>query len=181
MVVKKTIETPSIKPSAENRAKLFQSSDFVSITETFTRAKTSTETRQQSRETTTEEIGRAFTQEEFVHAWKDFTASQLGDNAQAFTAFEVAQLAVLEDGEVQVIFPSETQSHYFNDLKGQMAEHLRNKHDISGVKYIIQIARQDETKASGGFFTDKEKFEWMREKNPALDELRKKFNLEIPY
>lgn len=182
MVVKSTIAAPQIKPSAENRAKIFNSPDFVSIKATYSQAKTATDqAKSAANDAQVEEQGRPFSQEEFVLGWKAFTDTQLKDNAQAQMTFKVAQLAVSEHMQVKVIFPSETQLHYFNDLRGALAEFLRNHHDISGVKYEVQTAMQEEVRMPGSFMSEKDKFEQMREKNPAIEELRKRFNLEIPY
>lgn len=182
VVAKVTVASPQIKPSAENRAKIFSSSDFVSIKETYSQAKTAVDAAKTSAaEVSVEAAGRVFTQEEFVLGWKAFTESQLHDNAQAQMTFKVAQLAVLEGMVVKVVFPSETQLHYFNDLRGALAEFLRNNHEISGVKYEVQTAQQEEVRMPGSFLSEKDKFEQMREKNPAIEELRKRFNLEIPY
>ena len=180
MVVKETVAS-SIKPSAENRAKIFSSPDFISIKQLTSTAKAAVESVTQSiAETQQEERLREFNQQEFEEAWKDFTVKKLATNALAQSAFQVALLKLNEDYSVEVSFPSTTQEYYFNDLKSQLAEFLKNEYRMNGITYKVLVQKSDEVRVSS-VMSEKDKFEAMREKNPALEELRRKFNLEIPF
>lgn len=180
MVVKETVAS-SIKPSAENRAKIFSSPDFISIKQLTSTAKAAVESVTQSiAEAQQEERLREFNQQEFEEAWKDFTVKKLAANALAQSAFQVALLKLNEDYSVEVSFPSTTQEYYFNDLKSQLAEFLKNEYRMNGITYKVLVQKSDEVRVSS-VMSEKDKFEAMREKNPALEELRRKFNLEIPF
>lgn len=180
MVMKETVNA-SIKPSAENRAKIFNSPDFISIKQLTSTAKAAVESVTQTiAESQQEERLRAFNQQEFEEAWKDFTAKKLANNALAQSAFQVALLKLNEDYSVEVSFPSTTQEYYFNDLKSQLAEFLKNEYRMNGITYKVLVQKSDEVRVSS-VMSEKDKFEAMREKNPALEELRKRFGLEIPY
>jgi DNA polymerase-3 subunit gamma/tau len=180
MVMKETVNA-SIKPSAENRAKIFNSPDFISIKQLTSTAKAAVESVTQTiAESQQEERLRTFNQQEFEEAWKDFTSKKLVNNALAQSAFQVALLKLNEDYSVEVSFPSTTQEYYFNDLKSQLAEFLKNEYRMNGITYRVLVQKSDEVRVSS-VMSEKDKFEAMREKNPALEELRKRFGLEIPF
>jgi hypothetical protein len=51
---------------------------------------------------------------------------------------------------------------------------------MNGITYSVLVQKSDEVRVSS-VMSEKDKFEAMREKNPALEELRKRFGLEIPF
>ncbi|MEZ4799292.1 MAG: hypothetical protein R2809_05815 [Flavobacteriales bacterium] len=170
----------TIKPSAENRQKLFQSSDFVSIRKMTQEANEQLhQKKQDEQEAKDEKPLREFTFPELQSAWDSFTETQLGDNMQVKTAFKMANLTMEDRLKLKVAFPSETQKMYFNDYRSNLAEYLKNEHQISGITYELDVLKLEEIKLSTR--SDKEKFDAMREKNPSIEELRKRFNLLIDF
>jgi DNA polymerase-3 subunit gamma/tau len=181
MVVQNAIAQPSIKPSAENRSKLFSSSDFISIKTITSNAAKEARGEGNSEDTAVEDIGptRDFTLSELQEAWMRFADTRLSSNMQVQMAFKVASLEMVDQLKIRVAFPSETQQMYFNDHRNSLAEYLRVEHQISGIVYELDTLKHTEIKLST--MSDKEKFEAMRDRNPALEELRKKFNLQVDF
>lgn len=172
--------TTTIKPSAENRQKLFQSSDFISIHKLTKQAGEELNSKSaEQAEAAEEKPMREFSFTELQNAWDSFTNTQLGENMQVQTAFKMANLTMTDKLKLNVAFPSETQKMYFNDYRTNLADYLKNEHQISGITYELDVLKLEEVKLSSR--SDKDKFEAMREKNPSLEELRKKFNLQIEF
>jgi DNA polymerase-3 subunit gamma/tau len=178
MVVKATVEAPAIKPSAENRAKIFSSPDFISIRGL---AHATSEQKVKEEQSAVADQGpiRDFNIEEFEIVWKEYADTRLNNNMQAQTAFKFAALTKTGDRTIRVAFPSETAIMFFSDVRSTFSEYLRNEAALPGIEFELDTLKHAEIKLSTK--SDKEKFEAMRDKNPALEELRKKFNLQIDF
>lgn len=124
-----------------------------------------------------EEPTRAYTSEEIHAAWNEFIDQRLQANRQVQTAFKVAHLELLDDRRLRIAFPSPTQHIYFNDERGALIDFFRSAHGITGLIYVLDIQRSEEVRLSTK--TDKEKFDAMREKNPAMDLLWRTFQLRV--
>jgi len=181
MVVQNAIAQPSIKPSAENRSKIFSSPDFISIKTITSSAAKEARGEGKSEDTAVEDTAptRDFTLSELQEAWMRFADTRLSSNMQVQMAFKVASLEMVDHLKIRVAFPSETQQMYFNDHRNSLAEYLRVEHQISGIVYELDTLKHTEIRLST--MSDKEKFEAMRDRNPALEELRKKFNLQVDF
>jgi DNA polymerase-3 subunit gamma/tau len=178
MVVKTAVEAPAIKPSAENRAKIFSSPDFISIRGL---AHATAEQKVKEEQSAVADQGpiRDFNIEEFEIVWKEYADTRLNNNMQAQTAFKFAALTKTGDRTIRVAFPSETAIMFFTDVRSTFSEYLRNEAALPGIEFELDTLKHAEIKLSTK--SDKEKFEAMRDKNPALEELRKKFNLQIDF
>ncbi len=122
---------------------------------------------------------RNYQLDEIRLAWKNFADQQLQANFQAKAAFTVAELLLIENDTLQVSFPSATQTMYFNDYRGQLGEYLRNQHDIRGLDFKIEILKQEDIKHD--YKTDKQRYEEMVLKNPALETLRVRLGLQVDF
>lgn len=178
MVVKTAVEAPAIKPSAENRAKIFSSPDFISIRGL---AHATAEQKVKEEQSAVADQGpiRDFNIEEFEIVWKEYADTRLNNNMQAQTAFKFAALTKTGDRTIRVAFPSETAIMFFTDVRSTFSEYLRNEASLPGIEFELDTLKHAEIKLSTK--SDKEKFEAMRDKNPALEELRKRFNLQIDF
>lgn len=177
-----SVANPEIKPSAENRAKLFSSPDIISISKMATQISSQNKVKEEIREAIKEEQAeRNYTIEEIKEAWLKFTEQKLIQNKQVQAVFAIAQLNLKTENELEIIVPSETQQMYFNDYRTDLGDFFRNEFAIKGLKMEVIIDRQGESKSGGIIVTDKDRFEAMRSKNPLIDELRKKFNLQVDF
>ncbi|MFN0032348.1 MAG: DNA polymerase III subunit gamma/tau [Flavobacteriales bacterium] len=122
---------------------------------------------------------RTYSIEEIKKAWKEFVQQKLQHNYLVRGAFDSAELELLPDANLRVAFPSEPQVFYFNDHRSQLGEFLRNAHDIRGLQFKIEILKPEEIKQV--FKTEKQRYEEMALKNPALETLRKRFGLQVDF
>jgi DNA polymerase-3 subunit gamma/tau len=90
----------------------------------------------------------------------------------------VAQVELKLGNVARVAFPSKTQEMYFNDHRTQLVDFLRTL-DIRGLDFQVEILRQEEIKAT--YQTAKQRFDSLVQKNPSLETLRKRFNLQIDF
>ncbi len=171
-----------IKPSAENREKILSSPDLISIKGLTTSVAVEHRTKNEISEALKEEKAeRDYTIDEISIAWSAFTEQKLVLNRQVQAVFALAKLELKESNLLEICVPSETQQMYFNDYRADLGDFLRKEFGIRGLQMEVVIDKSIESKSSGVIITDKDRFEAMREKNPILDELRKKFNLQIDF
>lgn len=126
-----------------------------------------------------EQATRDYTEGEIAEAWRTYAAEYLSHNKQVQSAFQIAQIELKEGNLLIASFPSESTQMYFDENRSAMAEYMRNKHDIRGLEIQTKILKQDEIKAT--YKTNKQRFDELVEKYPALETARKKFNLQVDF
>lgn len=156
---------------------LGMSKDSVSI-KTLTRKSTEATERTEANEAAAKEVAdREYSITEIQNAWNSFVEHRLQNNMQVKMALKVAVLELKQANLLRVAFPSETQQIYFNDCRAELGDFMRNEFGIKGLDFELDLQRQAEVKLSTR--TDKEKFDAMRAKNPAVDLLRQTFQLRV--
>jgi len=133
------------------------------------------ETETLEKETATREYNEA----EIAEAWRTYTAEYLNHNKQIQSAFAVAQIQLLPGNTLLASFPNESSKFYFDENRSGLAEYMRTKHDIRGLEIQTKILKQDEIKST--YKTNKQRFDELAEKYPALETARKKFGLQIDF
>ena len=167
-------------PALGKRNLILQSTESVSIKGVMAR-------RQQQQQQVAEELleiadekpTREYTTEEVRLAWNRFADERMSHNMQAQSAFKVAEVELKLGNTLRVALPSVTQEMYFNENRNQLAEYFRTQFDIRGIDYKIEIMRPDEIKSS--YQTAKQRFDKLVQENPAMETLRKTFNLQIDF
>ncbi len=126
-----------------------------------------------------EKATREYTEGEIVEAWRTYAVEFLNHNKQIQSAFQIAQIQLMPGHLLIASFPSESTQMYFDENRSGLAEYMRNKHDIRGLEIQTKILKKDEIKAT--YKTNKQRFDELAEKYPALETARKKFNLQIDF
>ena len=100
-------------------------------------------------------------------------------NKSIFVSLTEAPVAINEANEIIITLLNHSQLEKFQELKQDMLDSLRKhlKNNIVVLKFFIKEDIGRGVKA----FTSKEKFKVMSEKNSALLELKKRFDLDIDY
>jgi len=119
-----------------------------------------------------------FTLEELHNAWDEY-AKNLNDagRKQLFSTMNKHRPIVKDDFSIEVIVDNKMQADELNAEHSSLLPFLKKKLSNRQIKIVCTItemkSRPDEA------YTPKEKFMKMVEKNPALDTLRKQFDLEF--
>lgn len=122
---------------------------------------------------------RDYTEGEIVEAWRIYATEHLNHNKQLQSAFQVAQIELRENNILVASFPSESTQMYFDENRSAFAEYMRNHHDIRGLEIQTKILKQDEIKST--YKTNKQRFDELVAKYPALETARKRFNLQVDF
>lgn len=178
------VETPSVASSGSTSALgkrkiILQSSESFSFKKSMTPAVNAQTSAEENLPEQKETATREYTQQELEHAWSVFADTKLVSNMQVQSVFKVAQITLKNNETLTVAFPSETQKIYFNDYRSLLGEFLRNEYNIRGLDFEVEIMKQGDIKQT--YKTAKQQFDDLVVKNPALETLRKTFNLQIDF
>jgi DNA polymerase-3 subunit gamma/tau len=167
-------------PTLGKRNIILQSSESVSIKSVMAkRAQQQQQVAEQQEEIAQELPTREYTTAELQEAWNRFADERMAHNMQAQSAFKVAEVELKLGNSLRVALPSVTQEMYFNEYRNQLAEFMRTTFDIRGIEFKVEIMRPEEIKST--YQSAKQRFDSLVEVNPALDALRKRFNLQIDF
>jgi len=170
---------PTGTPSLGKKSIILQSRESVSIKSVMHKT-IAKEAATAEEEIIAQELpSREYTTAELTEAWRRFADEKLKHNMQVQGAFKVAEVELKLGNVLRVAFPSVTQEMYFNDYRSQLAEFMRTQFDIRGIDFQVEILRPEEIKAT--YQTAKQRFDNLVQKNPALETLRKKFNLQVDF
>jgi hypothetical protein len=143
------------------------------------RAQQQQQVAEQLEEIALEQPTREYTTAELQEAWNRFADERMAHNMQAQSAFKVAEVELRLGNTLRIALPSVTQEMYFNENRNQLAEYMRSTFDIRGIDFKVEIMRPEEIKST--YQSAKQRFDAMVAVNPALDTLRKRFNLQIDF
>lgn len=117
-----------------------------------------------------------FTQEELVDKWRKFAYSIKMRDLDLYSTLS-ANDPILKDGwRIELPIYNSAQEADINNKKADLLGYLRKqlKNTVLDLDLVI-----DKSKAPKGVFTEKDKYKKLVEKNPKVDELRKKFGLSF--
>jgi DNA polymerase-3 subunit gamma/tau len=170
----------AVTPSLGKRNLILQSTESVSIKNVMAkRAQQQQQVAEQLEEIALEQPSREYTTAELQEAWNRFADERMAHNMQAQSAFKVAEVELRLGNTLRIALPSVTQEMYFNENRNQLAEYMRSTFDIRGIDFKVEIMRPEEIKST--YQSAKQRFDAMVAVNPALDSLRKRFNLQIDF
>jgi DNA polymerase-3 subunit gamma/tau len=170
----------AVTPSLGKRNLILQSTESVSIKNVMAkRAQQQQQVAEQLEEIALEQPSREYTTAELQEAWNRFADERMAHNMQAQSAFKVAEVELRLGNTLRIALPSVTQEMYFNENRNQLAEYMRSTFDIRGIDFKVEIMRPEEIKST--YQSAKQRFDAMVALNPALDSLRKRFNLQIDF
>jgi DNA polymerase III subunit gamma/tau len=168
-----------VHSSLEKKNLILQSKESVSIKSVMHKTSNKDAASTEEELVVQEKPSREYTTAELREAWRRFADERLRHNMQVQGSFRVAEIELKLGNTLRVAFPSVTQEMYFNDYRSQLAEFMREQFDIRGIDFQVEILRPDEIKAT--YQTAKQRFDALVQKNPSLETLRKRFNLQIDF
>ncbi len=86
---------------------------------------------------------------------------------------------IIKDDNIYLKLENQLLVDQFNKVKGEIVEFLRNQLNNKKLTIHAEIVEMAEQKAS--LFSNSDKFKFLAEKYPILEDLRKKLGLEFDY
>lgn len=117
-------------------------------------------------------------QERVDEAMKTFAEKKSKDGQKQLYATLTSSKIILENNTVVIMLSNEVQREMLTGIKQDMLDELRNLLTNKQTQLEIKVSElQGEVKA----YKPQDKFKVLAEKNPALNELKKRFDLDIEY
>lgn len=119
----------------------------------------------------------SYTDDQFSKCWSDYAARVKSEGKKnALTIFISYPPKKLGGSNYEVVLENKVQENIFRDERPNLLNHLR----MTLRNFDIEVnARVDEVAVVKRPYTASEKFQYMAQKNPALAELKNKFNLDF--
>jgi hypothetical protein len=121
-----------------------------------------------------ENLFEPITQEQVTEKWKEFVA-KMADRPSLCSA--LSSVPELTNGNKLVLkIGNSVQEEDIRLIKPELISWLRKELRNSGIELITKIGKKESGRT---MFSDSEKLQMMMQKNPDLNELKQKFNLDF--
>ncbi|MEI6455785.1 MAG: DNA polymerase III subunit gamma/tau [bacterium] len=124
------------------------------------------------------EVATLFSQELLNLRWDDYAEMLKPDYPHLFSMLKKHRPVLMEEFRIDFTIDNKLLEEGLNEKKGELLSYLRK--ELNNYKITLQT-RISESDKNSKPYTDKEKFEKMAEKNPALRKLREELDLEIEF
>ena len=124
------------------------------------------------------EIATPFTQSGLIHFWDEYADNLKNESPHLYSTLKNSRPELQDHWNISFTIDNKVQEDELNLRKTEMMEFLRSH--LNNYKIQIQTTIV-ETQKNLKPYTDKEKYELMAGKNPALRTLREELDLEIEY
>lgn len=172
------IETPAKKPPETVKMRDIKN-DFTSVTSVKQPPlKTGNGTLTTDEEQGRYEIATPFTQAELFTHWDEFAESLRTVSPHLYSTLKNSRPVILDEWNIGFTLDNKVLDDELTLRKTEMMEFLRMRLNNFKIQLKTSIA---ETKQNLKPYTDKEKYELMASRNPALRTLREELDLEIEY
>ena len=118
------------------------------------------------------------TQEELLNAWKLFAEAVNSDGRRSLFATLTSEEPVLDGETIQFKVANIVQEKDMDTIRAEIMEFIRTR--LQNFSLDLKVLLNQEIATSmKKFLTEKDKYDKMVEKNPMLEELRKRLDLDL--
>jgi hypothetical protein len=123
------------------------------------------------------EADQPFTPEQLQTAWNDYAEQR--KKFQAEYQLLTQPYDLLEGKTIQVYLHHPVQETMLNNLRIELSTFLRDRLKNSSIQLVGKMIAEEEAKKV--YYTNREKFDYLVEKNPILKELKDRLGLDTDY
>lgn len=125
----------------------------------------------------TGEAREVFSYDRLLEVWSNYVQIlKAADKINLFTILNNFAPVLLKPELIEISVESKTQEHLIQQESVELLNYLRNELKNFGV---LVTYKQVERKLENRLYGNREKYDYLVNKNPKLDELRRRFNLDI--
>lgn len=169
---------PPVKHAQPTPVRLRDLKDDIKGTISIRQAVRSSESNVASEDAEEYEQANPFTAAELLEAWNEFIPRLKDDMPHLFSSLVQFSPVLNEDMSIDIVLENKLLEAELFQKKGELLGFLRSK---LGNSSITLNTRVEENARETRPYTDKEKFETMAARNPALLRLKENLDLEIEY
>jgi DNA polymerase-3 subunit gamma/tau len=166
-------------PKSEQRTPGSKGRPTISITETLKGTEKKTPVEKADPENSVTGV-KQFSQRELEIVWEEFAAKQQKTGRYSLHAALTKRKPQLKDNfNIEFLLDNAAVEKDVNDIKMELMAHLRQGLGNGGIQLSTAIDKNAVSESK--IYDPKEKYRRMAEKNPALQELKNRFDLDIDY
>ena len=125
-------------------------------------------------------LNQSFTFEELNRTWDKYAEKIKSDSPRIYSILKNQKLKLTDETQVYAYFDNNAQMEEFRTrIKPELKAWLREKLNNYLIELNELIENQNEDKDTTNLYTVQDKFKHMVQKNPALQQLKQKFNLDF--
>ncbi|RYD80403.1 MAG: DNA polymerase III subunit gamma/tau [Sphingobacteriales bacterium] len=125
----------------------------------------------------TGEAREAFSYERLLEVWNNYIQIlKTADKINLYTILNNFAPALLNREVIEISIESKTQEQFVQKESVELLNYLRNELQNFGIEVTY---KQMERKIENRLYGNREKYDYLVNKNPKLDELRRRFNLDV--
>lgn len=118
-----------------------------------------------------------FTYERLLEVWRNYSEKLKTDNKiNIYTILNNFAPTLKSKEHIVISVESKTQEHIVQSESIELLNYLRNQLKNFEIEISYVLTERTEEKR---LYTSKERYEYLVNKNPKLEEMRRKFNLDI--
>ncbi|MEY3398389.1 MAG: hypothetical protein RL220_983, partial [Bacteroidota bacterium] len=119
--------------------------------------------------------------EKFEAAWNEFAESvrEVNRGLHVMLTHEAHRLE--DNGTIVISLANQVQSMDIQNVRGELLSLISQRTGVKGFTLDFEFGLRQDQPVRAAFMSPKEKYEAMAEKNPQINELRKRFNLQIDF
>ncbi|MDO1447266.1 DNA polymerase III subunit gamma/tau [Rhodocytophaga aerolata] len=121
---------------------------------------------------------RPFTKEQLENCWKAYAQSRLTDIGYNSEQVILNRPIELQETTILLKLDSQTQMSQLNEFKPLLLEYLRKNMRNFSIELQAEIAPQEAKKM---IYTSQEKFKYLAEKHPVLQDLKNRLGLDLEF
>ncbi len=113
-----------------------------------------------------------------LKAWNSYAASVEKSKPRIHSTLVSNQPVVRADGKVLLLLNSEAQrDNFVKNIKSELSRFIQSATGMKSVEFVTEVAEVEQNEKK--IYTDQDKLEFLMKKNPELEHLKARFNLDF--
>jgi DNA polymerase-3 subunit gamma/tau len=125
------------------------------------------------------ELREGFDVSQLQEVWRAFSQEQKEAEKLNLSSTLLACSVELEGESVEIEFLNKVQEEQVNEIRVELFEYLRLRLKNDFIELNFKVAASESLEVSSQFLTERERYDVFVEKNPHLDTLRKRLDLDL--
>lgn len=128
-----------------------------------------------AKENTVTEPDRPFTEDALTRAWNEFAETRKMYQAEYHL---LSQPFTRKENQIVIALHNPVEETLLGHFKGDLTTHLREKLKNNSIQVAGELRKEEDKKI---IYTNKEKFDYLVEKNPLLKEMKDRLGLDTDF
>ena len=130
-------------------------------------------------ETKTPEKNNVFTQSDLTNSWNEYSESIKNSESRLYSILTQTSPELSENNAIIVNTTVSLQADVLKQAKPQILEFLRKNLENESIDILVKIVEETKGNESKKIYTSIDKYKYLNEQNPELDNLKNQFSLDF--